>query len=183
MIKLIFLILAGYIWVSHADSIGEKRKISYNRFLETIAHDSPALQMEKINDYFNQIVNDSDWVVWGEEDYWATPKELMKQGRGDCEDFAIAKYFALKTLGIDPSKMMILIVKVDGLSELHVVLGVKNTLTEIMILDNLSWKIIPLKKRSDLKIVRWVNETHLDRFDSPDALKLGRVIQKMKREE
>lgn len=181
--KIIFLIFAGLMFTLHAESMGDKRIESYKRFLETIVHDSPTLQMEKVNDYFNQLVNESDRVVWGEEDYWATPKELILQGRGDCEDFAIAKYFALKTLGADPSKMMILIVKADGRPELHVVLGVKQPSSEIMILDNLSWKIVPLGKRKDLKIVRWVNENHLERIDSQDAIKLSRVIQKIKAEE
>lgn len=53
---------------------------------------------------------------------------------------------------------MIMIVKVDRMQDFHAVLGVKDSLGEILILDNLSWKILPLTKRTDLKIVRWVNE-------------------------
>lgn len=42
----------------------------------------------------------SDQEAWGAEDYWASPKESAQVGRGDCEDFAIAKFFAAKASGL-----------------------------------------------------------------------------------
>jgi len=137
------------------------------------------VQIEKVNNYFNGIVNELDILNWEKEDYWATPNEFVTRGKGDCEDFVIAKYFSLKELGIEPKNMMLIIVKVDGMKELHAVLGVKNGSSEILILDNLSWKILPLSKRTDLKIVRWVNETYLDKSDKPEVKLFTQVIKKM----
>jgi predicted transglutaminase-like cysteine proteinase len=54
---------------------------------------------------------DDDMSVWGQSDYWATPAELIGQGRGDCEDFSIAKYYSLIELGIPVSKLRLVYVK------------------------------------------------------------------------
>ncbi|MDD2651502.1 MAG: transglutaminase-like cysteine peptidase [Sulfurimonas sp.] len=165
------------------ESIAEKRWSDYRRFMEKTALLSKQVQLEEINGYFNQIVNELDSLNWGEEDYWSTPKEFIIRGKGDCEDFVIAKYFALKELGFDASQMMIIIVKVDNLQELHAVLGVKNQSGEILILDNLSWKILPITKRRDLKIVKWVNESSLKAQDQRlETIKFLGVIQKIKNE-
>lgn len=40
-----------------------------------------------------------DIVNWGVSDYWASPAEFEEKGGGDCEDFAIAKYFRLIKAG------------------------------------------------------------------------------------
>lgn len=152
----------------YGETLEEKRLADYHSFIIKTQPLSSEMKLEKVNLYFNAFVNELDINNWGYEDYWASPKEFISKGRGDCEDFAIAKYFVLKELGFDPAKMMILIVKVDNLQELHAVLGVKNSAGEIMILDNLSWKILPLTKRTDLKIVRWVNESIVSKTSPTD---------------
>ena len=48
--------------------------------------------------------------VWGVMDYWETPAEFFQKS-GDCEDFAIAKYFALRDLGFPASQMRIVVLK------------------------------------------------------------------------
>ena len=58
-------------------------------------------KLEKVNRFFNsriRFANDVD--VWGIQDYWATPIEFLCKGAGDCEDFAIAKYFTIKAMGV-----------------------------------------------------------------------------------
>lgn len=156
--KLIAALIASSITL-YGVSMEEKRLEDYHIFIHKTVPLSSEMKLEKVNNYFNMIVNELDINNWGIEDYWATPQEFIEHGKGDCEDFAIAKYFALKELGFNPSKMMIMIVKVDRMQDFHAVLGVKDSSGEIMILDNLSWKILPLTKRTDLKIVRWVNES------------------------
>lgn len=51
-----------------------------------------------INAQINQTPYRSDWASWQARDYWATPEEFARRG-GDCEDYAIAKYFALREAG------------------------------------------------------------------------------------
>ena len=68
--------------------------------------------------------------------YWAIPAEFLKKS-GDCEDYAIVKYFTLKELGIPAENMRIVVVR-DTLRNLaHAVLAVYLN-GDAYILDNLS---------------------------------------------
>jgi predicted transglutaminase-like cysteine proteinase len=53
----------------------------------------------------------SDWAQYGVADYWATPLETLNNGAGDCEDYAIVKYVALRESGITPEDLRLLIVR------------------------------------------------------------------------
>jgi predicted transglutaminase-like cysteine proteinase len=50
-------------------------------------------------------------VINQQEDYWSTPREFLISGRGDCEDYAIIKYFTLIKLGFDERKLFLTSVK------------------------------------------------------------------------
>ena len=52
-------------------------------------------RLSEVNRIFNQVTKVSDLRKWGRKDYWATPEEFLQTKGGDCEDFAVAKYFAL----------------------------------------------------------------------------------------
>ena len=65
-----------------------------------------------INDFFNRrIVFTPDPEVWGQADYWASPLEMLGKGRGDCEDYVIAKYFSLIGAGVPMSKLRLVYVR------------------------------------------------------------------------
>jgi predicted transglutaminase-like cysteine proteinase len=51
----------------------------------------------------------SDLAQWGVIDRWSAPLETLATGRGDCEDYAIAKYVALKAAGIPDDDLRIVI--------------------------------------------------------------------------
>ncbi len=109
-------------------------------------------KLEKINSFFNKkivFVNDMD--LYGEKDYWATPVEFLSRGAGDCEDFAIAKYFSLKIMGISEDKIRIAYVKALQYNIFHMVmLYYSNPAAEPLILDNLVDSITPASERRDL---------------------------------
>jgi hypothetical protein len=54
-----------------------------------------------VNSMFNNFQFRSDRELHGVDDRWDAPLEFMARGAGDCEDFAIAKYFMLLQAGID----------------------------------------------------------------------------------
>ncbi|MCZ8076649.1 MAG: transglutaminase-like cysteine peptidase, partial [Paucibacter sp.] len=57
-------------------------------------------RLSLVNNFVNKhLVFRDDSEVWGRIDYWATPLESLDKGRGDCEDYAIAKYFSLLNAG------------------------------------------------------------------------------------
>jgi predicted transglutaminase-like cysteine proteinase len=100
---------------------------------------------------------DDDYSVWGQSDYWATPLEMIGQGRGDCEDFAIAKYFSLLNLGVPVSKLRLVYVRamlngLDGpVQQAHMVLAYYATPNaDPLVLDNLLPEIRPASQRTDL---------------------------------
>ncbi len=64
---------------------------------------------DEVNALMNQKKYKSDRKNWGKSDYWATPVEFYKNG-GDCEDYAIAKYTALRALGVPDNRLRLAIV-------------------------------------------------------------------------
>jgi predicted transglutaminase-like cysteine proteinase len=87
----------------------------------------------------NRFVNRAEYVAdepgYAGGDVWATPAELFSRG-GDCEDFALAKFFLLRELGIANGRMRIAILGPTKLQESHAVLLVE-TETGMVVLDNL----------------------------------------------
>jgi predicted transglutaminase-like cysteine proteinase len=115
-------------------------------------------RLRRVNDFFNRrIAFDDDMSVWGQSDYWATPAEVIGQGRGDCEDFSIAKYYSLIELGIPVSKLRLVYVKAvqtgpgGSFQQAHMVLAYYATPNaDPLVLDNLNSQILPASRRSDL---------------------------------
>lgn len=116
-----------------------------------------------VNDFFNSnVLFVDDIVLWGKEDYWATPIEMLSIGGGDCEDYSIAKYFTLKQLGVDEDKLRITYVKAVNLDQAHMVLTYFETKRSVpLVLDNLINEIKPASRRQDLIPVYSFNGTGL----------------------
>src|SRR5882724_17758 len=51
----------------------------------------------------------SDLVQYGQIDVWSSPLATLARGGGDCEDYAIAKYVALRLAGIAPEDLRIVV--------------------------------------------------------------------------
>ncbi len=114
--------------------------------------DDNLTKLTSVNTFFNEYRYQSDEIIYNKKDYWASRKEFIIKGAGDCEDFVIAKYFTLLELGIDESKLLIL----HNLhnNENHLVLGYKENLSsEVLVLDSINKNILPLSKRDDLLIL------------------------------
>ncbi len=65
-------------------------------------------RLAAVNDTFNRITYRKDTDTWGRTDYCASPQELLSRGQGDCEDYALAKYFTLRALGYATDQLLIL---------------------------------------------------------------------------
>jgi predicted transglutaminase-like cysteine proteinase len=107
-------------------------------------------KLEMVNSFWNRVPYRTDMQHWRKQDYWATPAEMLASNGGDCEDYAIAKYFTLVALGIDSNKLKITYVK--ALTEAHMVLTYYEKPTAVpLVLDNMVPQIRPADKRPDLK--------------------------------
>lgn len=83
----------------------------------------------------------SDDAVWGTSDYWATPIEMARKGAGDCEDFAIAKYWALRNLGMPDDKLQLVLLQDTRRQLFHAVL-IAHTGSGAYVLDNVSNRLL-----------------------------------------
>lgn len=111
-------------------------------------------RLRAINTYFNrQVLYRDDREVWGQVDYWASPLETLSKGQGDCEDYAIGKYFSLLAAGVPGVKMRLVYVRAQmgGALQAHMVLAYyPEPQAEPLILDNLVTEIRPASRRPDL---------------------------------
>jgi predicted transglutaminase-like cysteine proteinase len=95
---------------------------------------SPHEQIANINAFANRFRYVLDLDNYDKTDYWAIPREFLTLG-GDCEDYAIIKYFSLRQLGFPPEVMRIVVVQDANLRVPHAVLALY-TRDDILILDN-----------------------------------------------
>ena len=120
-------------------------------------------RLQAVNQFYNRRIQyRDDAEVWGHADYWASPLELLEKGRGDCEDYVIAKYFSLLSLGMPSAKLRLVYVRAllggqGGVVQAHMVLayypgsvGPISAQAEPLILDNLITDIRPASRRPDL---------------------------------
>lgn len=80
-------------------------------------------QIITVNKWFNRLPYKYDEYAYNKMDYWADTAELLKQ-RGDCEDFALSKYYTLRQLGFTPDQLKIVVVYDRQLFSNHAVLMV-----------------------------------------------------------
>jgi predicted transglutaminase-like cysteine proteinase len=124
---------------------------AFNETLYRIQNSPTEVKLEAINDFFNNVPYGDDTDVWGQTDYWATPLEFLGRDKGDCEDYVIAKYFALRSLGIESEKLYFSYVKSLRFKMQHMVLSFFKTPSSVpVILDNTNYRIFPANKRKDL---------------------------------
>jgi len=129
-----------------------KRRFFYQQqMLNSVENATDLEKLNAVNEFFNGVKYASDMKVYHKRDYWATPWEFLGKDRGDCEDYVISKYFALRYLGIPSKKLFFTYVKSTKFKAAHMVLTYfKTPRSEPLILDNNNHKIFPASKRKDL---------------------------------
>jgi predicted transglutaminase-like cysteine proteinase len=136
----------------------ERRVLIWDQMVESAKSKDILNQLKDVNDFFNKIKYELDEKHWGKKDYWAAPFEFMGTGAGDCEDYAIAKYFTLRQLGVPEEKLRITYVKLlqrgTKYEQAHMVLTYyhKPGATPV-VLDNVNKTLKLASKRPDLKPV------------------------------
>lgn len=128
-----------------------QRLLRLSAIISQDRHLPEAEKLRVVNDFFNQMRFVPDKKQWGVDDYWASPVEFISQNAGDCEDFALAKYFTLLALDVVGDKMRLTYVNALDLGQAHMVLAYyPSPDAEPMVLDNLTPEILPASARTDL---------------------------------
>jgi predicted transglutaminase-like cysteine proteinase len=148
---------------------------AFNQMRQKVKPLNTMQKLVHVNLFYNQSLPVHDENKYNADDYWATRKEFIINGKGDCEDYAIAKYLTLIEVGIPKESLYLAVVQVKEHTTYHMVLLYHDVSSQILyVLDNLSFRVLPLKKRVDLIPLVAFNE-----FESRELkeLKLGKVVK------
>jgi predicted transglutaminase-like cysteine proteinase len=143
---------------SAAERLGPQAVAALGPLQELLQHaaglDDEA-RLEPINAWFNRrVIFRTDDAASGEADHWASPLETLQAGHGDCEDYAIAKYFSLVAAGTPVARLRLVYVRAQVAgndAQAHMVLAYyAQPNAEPLILDNLVTSVRPASRRPDL---------------------------------
>lgn len=111
------------------------------RLIKAVKAKSGRDQLDEANRAVNMAIRYmSDYVQHGEADRWSAPLASFATGKGDCEDYAIAKYVALSEAGFPHEELRLVLVRDRSVRQDHAVLAAR--------LDG-HWLILD-SRRSDL---------------------------------
>ncbi|ANI78791.1 MULTISPECIES: transglutaminase-like cysteine peptidase [Sphingobium] len=150
------------------------RKGLWGNILHTAQAAGGQQQIEMINRWVNQRLRFIDDRQGG--DSWAPANQSLLRGAGDCEDYAIAKMKLLEAVGFDRRAMFLVIARDLARQADHAVLAVRIG-NELMILDNMTDKVLPSSQVSDYRPIlsfnaygRW---THGYRVTKPQPVQFA----------
>ncbi|MGB0749506.1 MAG: transglutaminase-like cysteine peptidase [Magnetospiraceae bacterium] len=127
----------------------------------------PALERaHRINRFFNSVPYGTDRAVWGRVDYWATPGELLS-ARGDCEDYAVAKYMALRALGFAAEELRLVGVWDTRRRTQHALTAVRIG-DQVWLLDNQSIDLVNARNNTRYRLIYSISERYWVRHDTVD---------------
>lgn len=150
------------------NKFGDDRAFVVDALAETLLllkNKSDEEKLIGVNTFFDKHIKYAlDADIFNEQDYWATPAELIGHSKGDCEDFAIAKYVALLHLGMDRDKLRLIYVKAkigrSRVTQAHMVLGYYDMpSSDPLVLDSLISSVLPGSQRTDLVPVFSFNDS------------------------
>ncbi len=82
------------------------------RFAAALKGAGPSEQLRRVNRYVNSRVQyEDDQRRFGRADVWSSANETLRAGRGDCEDYAIAKLQILRAAGFNGRDLYLSIVR------------------------------------------------------------------------
>ena len=115
--------------LAHCREAAQSCPVAARKFLAVIA-DGRERQGRARFGIVNRAINlaiepMSDFAQWGVADRWSAPLETFGTGRGDCEDYAIAKYVALKEAGVAEDDLRLVIVRDLALGQDHAVVAAR----------------------------------------------------------
>ncbi|HTK59521.1 MAG TPA: transglutaminase-like cysteine peptidase [Sphingomicrobium sp.] len=110
-------------------------------------------KLEAVNSYVNARVRFvDDRIQFGVADRWLPASETLARGRGDCEDFALAKRAMLRAAGVADKDLYLVVLKDLSRRADHAVLVVRAA-GRFLVLDNGTDRIVDSSDVQDYKPV------------------------------
>jgi predicted transglutaminase-like cysteine proteinase len=110
----------------------------------------------------------SDLSQHGEIDRWSTPLATFATAKGDCEDYAIAKYVALREAGFPDDQLRLLLVRDRAVHQDHAVLAA-HLEDRWLILDNRRSELVEDSDAVNLTPLFAINHLGVQLFAAPYA--------------
>lgn len=129
----------------------------WRRFIASLEGRKPIDQIRAVNREFNRHRYVLDPVNYGVPDYWATPFQFIRLD-GDCEDYAIAKFMALRALGFENEMLRVVVLRDLNLKLAHAILVVYHE-GRIFVLDNQISDIVETSAIRHYRPIYSVNES------------------------
>ena len=122
-------------------------------FAASLRNQDVIAKLEAVNSYVNARVRFvDDRVQFGTADRWMAPSETLTRGRGDCEDFALAKRAMLRAAGVAEKDLYLVVLKDLSRRADHAVLVVRAA-GRFLVLDNGTDRIVDSSDVQDYKPV------------------------------
>lgn len=130
----------------------------WKKFLRGLRGLDEMSQLKAVNYFLNRHPYIIDPRNYGVPDYWATPFQFLARD-GDCEDYAIAKYFSLRSLGFPADSLRIVVLQDLNLNTAHAILVVYMG-RKAMVLDNQIPTVIDSATILHYRPIYSINEKH-----------------------
>lgn len=130
--------------------------------------------VHEVDRFVNQAEYRSDRSRFDRDDVWSAPDEFFSQAEGDCEDFAIAKYFTLVTLGVPQERLKLVYGKLVDSDTEHMVLRYQPSDDQpALLLDNLTRTPTAETVRRDFQPIYRFDQQRLWLISNGHALQSG----------
>ena len=126
---------------------------SHAAYAQSLRDVDPVDRADAINRYVNaRVAFVDDARQYGRNDMWSAAADTLRRGRGDCEDYAIAKLQMLRAAGVSGRDLYLVIVKDLVRRADHAVLVVRAG-GRMLVLDNGTDRIVDTDSVSDYRPV------------------------------
>ncbi len=141
---------------------------TWESFVAGLRGGDRAAQLRAVNAAVNAFPYVTDAANWGMADFWETPIEFLQRA-GDCEDFAVTKYMALRALGVAVEDMRVAVVDDRQRGVTHAVLLVAAA-DGYDVLDNLTDDVLPAAAVPFYRPIYAINEQGWWDYGPPPAM-------------
>ncbi|HEY0568952.1 MAG TPA: transglutaminase-like cysteine peptidase [Xanthobacteraceae bacterium] len=139
------------------------------RLINAVKAKSGRAMLDEANRAVNMAIRYvSDYAQHGEADRWSAPLATFATAKGDCEDYAIAKYVALREAGFPHEQLRLVLVRDRSVRQDHAVLAARLD-DHWLILDNRHSQLIDDQDASNFTPLFAINHDGVHLFAAPYA--------------
>lgn len=139
------------------------------RLIDAVKSRSGRAKLDEANRAVNAAIRYvSDYAQHGEPDRWSAPLATFATAKGDCEDYAIAKYVALREAGFPGDELRLVLLHDRAVRQDHAVLAAHLD-DHWLILDNRSSELIEDSDASSFTPLFAINHRGVQLFAAPYA--------------